>query len=107
MENEGMSISLGDIWHAVKKNLILIISIVLLTTIVGAVYTFAFTTPKYESTSSIVVQVSVPSNKNEDYDILESLRYVETVKDMLTENKLLMPIAEENGLSYYQLGSVK
>ena len=102
MDNESTSISLGDIFRVIKKNILIIIAIVAIITTLGAVYTFKGTTPHYTSTSSIVVQVPAQSgqSQNPDYDINTSLRYVDTVKDMILENTILDPIAAKYELSY-------
>ena len=98
---ENNSITLKDIGRVLFKNKLIISIIVLVTTIIGAVYTFALTTPKYSSTASIIVQVPVGSS-NSQYDIVSSLRYVDTVLDAVTENTILKPVAEKNDISLMQ-----
>ena len=99
---ENNSITLKEIGRVLFKNTLSISIIVLVTTIIGAVYTFALTTPKYSSTASIIVQVPVGSS-NSQYDIVSSLRYVDTVLDAITENTILKPVAEKNDISLNRL----
>ncbi|MGM9970492.1 MAG: polysaccharide biosynthesis tyrosine autokinase [Anaeroplasma sp.] len=109
--NENNSITLNDIFRVIKKNIILIVSFIFAITLLGGVYVFCFTTPKYSSTSSVVVQVPVSNNSNNSqYDIVTSLRYVETVLDMIPETSILEPVAEkykdEYGITYSTLCSM-
>lgn len=99
---ENNSITLKDIGRVLFKNKFIILIIVAVVTVLGTIYTFAFTTPKYTSTSSIIVQVPAGSS-NSQYDIVSSLRYVDTVVDAITENNILGPVAEKNNIALKKL----
>lgn len=102
MENKEESISLGDIFNVIKKNIILIAIIVVSITVIGSVVTIKTIKPKYASTSSIVV--SVPSNSTGDTtDVTNSIRFTVSVSDGIKETSILKPVAEEYNLTYTQL----
>lgn len=100
MENKEESISLGDIFNVIKKNIILVAIIIASITVIGSIVTIKTIKPKYASTSSVVVQVPSTGDK---YDITNSLRFTETVSDTIKESSILNPIALEFDLTYTQL----
>lgn len=100
MEEKNSSITLADIWRVIKKNIILIGVVTMSVLLIGAVYTFKFTTPTYASSSSIVVAIE---ETTDDTDYSNSLRAVVTVADEVKSSKMLEPVAAKYNMSVSQL----
>ena len=102
MEEKNNSITLSDIWRVIKKNIILIGVITMSILLVGAIYTFKFTTPTYASSSSIVVAIEETASET---DYSNSLRAVVTVADEVKSSKKLEPIANKYNMTVSQVAS--
>lgn len=95
-------IRLGDIFHVLWKNIILIAVITAVIFVCGIVYTFAIAKPQYSSDQSFVVALRDVSTG----DITEgtpSVNVVNTVSGLVTENRVLQPVADDNNLSVSSL----
>ena len=97
MEEE-KSISLGDIFRVLKKNIILIAIIVASAILIGGVYTFGIAKEKYRADTTIMVAVirdnQSDSNNNVDYN--STMYMIESVKKLVKEDIVLKSVAEEN-----------
>ncbi len=89
MENQE-GISLTELLHLLVKNIFLIVGIILFVTTLGIIYTKFIVTPKYQSTSDILVQVSNEgSNNPNDVDLTSTLRLIQTVSEFIEKDIVL------------------
>ncbi len=84
---ESKGITLGDLIGAVKKNWIVMAIIVVAITLIGSLYVKLGVTPTYSAHSSIVVQVPTSSSSN-NVDVSNSIRYVYTVTNLITDESI-------------------
>jgi capsular exopolysaccharide synthesis family protein len=100
-------INILDILNVLWKNIILIAIITVCVTIVGFVYTFAVVDEKYESKATFVVAVndknSGTSSSTSDYDLTNSLRLVQTVATLVTEDIVIDDVAAAHNLTSKEL----
>lgn len=98
---EESTIRLGEIFHLLWKNKILIAVITAVCFLIGIIYTFGIVHPQYRSSSMVLVAVTQPSapSGGEDVDYTNSLRIVNTVARLVQEDVVLDPVAEEYDLS--------
>lgn len=89
------SITLGDLWNIIKKNLILIAVIIVAIVLVGGIYTFAIAKEKYKSSTTLLV--AVKSDSTDTVDLTYSLRVVGDVAKLATEDIVLDNVAIKNG----------
>lgn len=89
------SITLGDLWNIIKKNLILIAVIIVAIVLVGGIYTFAIAKEKYKSSTTLIV--AVKSGSSDTVDSTYSLRIVGDVAKLATEDIVLDNVAIKNG----------
>lgn len=96
MQEKEKSITLGDIFRVLWKNIILLAGITCVVFIVGVIYTFAIAKPSYKSTASITVAIDTNSQvQSSSIDYTNSIRAVVTVADTITKNSILDPVAKE------------
>lgn len=96
-KEENKTITLGDLILAIKKNWIVMAIIVVAVTLVGSLYVKLGVTPTYSAYSSIIIQVpNDTSSASDDVNISDSIRYVYTVTDLITDDK----IADEVAVAY-------
>ena len=94
MKEKEKSITLGDIFRVLWKNIILLVSVTAFVTLVGIVYTFVIAKPTYTSSASVIV--AVPSSASIDtIDYSNSIRATVTVADSITENSILGPVVKK------------
>ena len=91
-------IALGDLFNAILKNIWAVITITLLITILGAVYTFTLAKEKYQSTSTIIVTITQNNSSGLDYDNSSKLIY--TVRDLIKQDIVLGDVAKDYNLDY-------
>lgn len=91
-------IALGDLFNAILKNIWAVITITLLITILGAVYTFTLAKEKYQSTSTIIVAITQNNSSGLDYDNSSKLIY--TVRDLIKQDIVLGDVAKDYNLDY-------
>lgn len=95
-EKDGINIS--DIIRVLKKNVILMLSILGAVLIIGMLYTFVFVKPKYKSQATIFVLSSsyyahyYDSNAS---DSSESIRFTLSVANIIKGDALLHPVYEK------------
>ncbi len=94
-----------DILRIIKKNIVLAISIILITLGIGLIYTFGIKNPVYKSTAQ--VYVVVPSSYayaiEGSYDPSDSIKYTHTVATIIKGNVILSPIATKYDMTYQEL----
>ena len=95
MQEKEKSITLGDIFHVLWKNIILLAVITGVVFVLGILYTFAIAKPTYKSDAAITVAIETTTASQESYDYTNSIRAVVTVADTITENSILDPILDE------------
>ena len=91
MKEKEKSITLGDIFRVLWKNIILLCAITVAVTVIGIIYTFAIAKPTYTSSSSVIVAVPQGSGVNSS----ESIRITVTVADTIKENAILKPVVDK------------
>lgn len=105
--NEESSINLGELVRVLWKNAVLIAAIALCVLIVGAVYTFGVVREKYKSSATVVVALSDKNTEaGTEYDYTNSLKLIETVASLVTEDVVLEPVAAEYGIGAGALKSM-
>ena len=96
LPREEKGFTFADFWYVIRKFWLLIVAITAASTVIGAVYTFAFAKPNYKSTSSVIVAVETQSQGGtETVDYANSLRVVNTVGDFVDDDLVLEPIAKQ------------
>ena len=95
-------IRLGDIFHVLWKNIILIAIITAAVFVCGIVYTFAIAKPTYSSESSFMVTLG-EDETGVTLTGQPSSGLVSTVARLVTENKVLSPVAEKNNMTVGEL----
>lgn len=91
-------INFSDIYHVIKKNLFLLLAIVVATFTIGIIYTFVLVTPRYQSTASVfVLSASYYSHyyDSEASDASESIRFTLSVATIIEGDSLLKPVYED------------
>ena len=83
-EKESKGITILDLLRAVKRNWIVMLCIVLVCSIVGVVYAKVGLHDSYKATSTLVIQIPY-ENTNNSTDLSNSIRYVYTVNDLITD----------------------
>lgn len=107
---EESTVSLSDIFRVLRKNVILIAVITVCIFILGAVYTFAIAHEKYTAKSTVIVSMESQTSTSGSFDYTNSLRIVETVASLATEDIVLDEVAEvfaeEYGLTSKSIASM-
>ncbi len=105
MEEE---ISLAELFAILKKRMPMIISVGLVTLILAAVFTFFIATPKYSSTTQILVNRKTESAEGMQLnDINTNVQMINTYKDIIKGPVILNEVSEklETNLTTAQLSS--
>lgn len=89
-ESKENSITLGDIFNSLKKHFILLAIITIAITFLGGIYTFTLAKEKYQSSVTLIVAASDGNST----DVVNSLRFVNTIADLATEDVVLTKVAE-------------
>jgi capsular polysaccharide biosynthesis protein len=87
-EKSEEGISLLDLINMVKNNIILIISIVFVTTILGGLVSMFVIDPKYESNADVMIQVQ-SSSSEVGYDYTTAQKLVTTIAEFLRKEVVL------------------
>ena len=95
MQEKEKSITLGDIFHVLWKNIILLAVITGVVFVIGVLYTFVIAKPTYKSDAAITVAIETTTASQESYDYTNSIRAVVTVADTITKNSILDPVLDE------------
>lgn len=95
MQEKQTSITLGDIFRVLWKNVILFCIITFSVLVLGVLYTFGVAKPTYKSSASIIVAVETNTTNTVDVDYTNSVRATITVADTIEENTILSPVAKQ------------
>lgn len=97
MEEE---ISLVELFGILKKHIRVIILTTVLTTIIAAMYTLFLVTPKYQSSTEMLVSHSADSTTQNftQQDINTSIQLINTYSDIIRNDVILDPVIEELSL---------
>lgn len=98
LSNREETIRLGDLFHVLWKNIILVAIITAVIFVCGIIYTFAIAQPQYSSEATFIVAVNV-SGSSDNVDYSNSLRLVETAAQLVTEDGVIDPVAEKHDIS--------
>src|SRR5690625_658685 len=98
MEEE---ISLVELFDILKKHIRVIILTTVLTAIIAAIYTFLLVTPKYQSSTEMLVSHSADSTTQNftQQDINTSIQLINTYSDIIRNDVTLDPVIEELNLN--------
>lgn len=92
-ETKEKYITLGDIFYSLKKRLRLLIIITLVVTALGSVYTLGIAKEKYKSTITLMVAAEETGASEVNYT--NSLRLIDTVSSLITEDIVLNEVAKQ------------
>lgn len=97
MEEE---ISLVELFGILKKHIRVIILTTVLTTVIAAIYTFFLVTPKYQSSTEMLVSHSSDNTTTNvtQQDINTSVQLINTYSDIIRNDVILDPVIEELNL---------
>ena len=87
-------ISLGEIIHAILKNIWYVVIITIGVIILGAIYTFAIAKEKYSASSTIVVAITT-DEAGESLDYSNSSRLIYTIADLIKQDVILDDVAQQ------------
>lgn len=98
MEEE---ISLVELFGILKKHIRVIILTTVLTTIIAAMYTLFLVTPKYQSSTEMLVSHSSEATTTNvtQQDINTSIQLINTYSDIIRNDVILDPVIEELDLN--------
>lgn len=92
MEEE---ISLSELFGVLKKRMVMIISLTLIALILAAVFTFFIATPKYSSTTQLLVNRTTNTNEGVQLnDISTNVQMINTYKDIIKGPVILNDVSE-------------
>ena len=93
--NEGLSIL--DIWNILTKHLLLISITTFVFLLLSTIYVFFIVVPDYKSNADVMIQVeqdtSSPSNNN--FDLVNAFRLIDTVAELMTKEVVLEKALEK------------
>ena len=93
---EEKGFTFADFWYVIRKFWLLILLVTVGTTAIGAIFTFGIAKPDYRSTSNVIVAVEAQSQGGtETVDYTNSLRVVNTIGDLVDDDVVLEPVANE------------
>ena len=92
LSNREETIRLGDLFHVLWKNIILVAIITAVIFVCGIIYTFAIAQPQYSSEATFIVAVNA-SGSSDNVDYSNALRLVETAAQLVTEDGVIDPVA--------------
>ena len=106
-EQEEKSIKISTLFKYLWRNIILFAAVAIGVLVIGLVYSFAIVKPTYKSEATFVVAVKVNGDADSNsVDYVNSFRIIETVANLVTEDIVLKPVADEYGLSKGQLSGM-
>ncbi|HLR92504.1 MAG TPA: Wzz/FepE/Etk N-terminal domain-containing protein [Atopostipes sp.] len=96
MEEE---ISLVELFGILKKHFRVIVLTTLFTAVIAAIYTFFLVTPKYQSSTEMLVSQSSDNTTSvSTQDINTSVQLINTYSDIIRNEVILEPVIDELGL---------
>src|SRR5699024_3392639 len=90
-------ISLVELFDILKKHIRIIILTTVLTAVIATIYTFFLVTPKYQSSTEMLVSHSSDSTTQNvtQQDITTSIQLINTYSDIIRNDVTLDPVIEE------------
>lgn len=98
VDEEESGITLKDIFYIIKKNIIVILSIIVAVLIVGSVYTFKIQKPVYQSSAEVMVSASSSDIEGQNYSLASYLTntFVAYFKSDLVLDGVVNKLNEQN-----------
>lgn len=98
VDEEESGITLKDIFYIIKKNIIVILSIIVAVLIVGSVYTFKIQKPVYQSSAEVMVSASSSDREEYNYSLASYLTntFVAYFKSDLVLDEVVNKLNEQN-----------
>lgn len=98
VDEEESGITLKDIFYIIKKNIIVILSIIVAVLIVGSVYTFKIQKPIYQSSAEVMVSASSSDIEGQNYSLASYLTntFVAYFKSDLVLDEVVNKLNEQN-----------
>lgn len=98
VDEEESGITLKDIFYIIKKNIIVILSIIVAVLIVGSVYTFKIQKPVYQSSAEVMVSASSSDIEGQNYSLASYLTntFVAYFKSDLVLDEVVNKLNEQN-----------
>ena len=98
VDEEESGITLKDIFYIIKKNSIVILSIIVAVLIVGSVYTFKIQKPVYQSSAEVMVSASSSDIEGQNYSLASFLTntFVAYFKSDLVLDEVVNKLNEQN-----------
>lgn len=90
-----VEINLKELYRIIKKKLIFIITITLIGLLLAAFYTFFITTPKYSSTTQLIVNRTQQTEAIQRSDIETNVQLISTYQDIIIGPVILDDVREE------------
>lgn len=106
MDKNEKTIDLLELLNNIKKHIIFILSITILFTVLGGVFTKIFVTPKYESSATMIVNTRKEQNVVVTNDqILSAQKLASTYSVIILSDTVLNKVIDNLGLdlSYHEL----
>lgn len=98
VDEEESGITLKDIFYIIKKNIIVILSIIVAVLIIGSVYTFKIQKPIYQSSAEVMVSASSSDIEGQNYSLASYLTntFVAYFKSDLVLDEVVNKLNEQN-----------
>lgn len=103
MNNDELEIDLGELFKALKKNILLIVVISILCAIVGFVSSMFLINKKYNSEATIYITPKVTEQGTIDYNSIQTnSRMVNNYMEILKGETILAKVADQVGMESYE-----
>lgn len=97
-EDDEVTIDLGEVWHYIRKHLVQILIVPIVTGVVCALVSMFLIAPKYSSTATLYLTPLVNDTGDVDYTSLQTnTKLVNNVVALLTQDNVLEKVAKDNG----------
>ena len=102
MNNDELEIDLGELFKALKKNILLIVVISILCAVVGFVSSMFLINKKYSSEATIYITPKVTDQGTIDYNSIQTnSRMVNNYMEILKGETILAKVADQAGMESY------
>lgn len=102
MNNDELEIDLGELFKALKKNILLIVVISILCAVVGFVSSMFLINKKYSSEATIYITPKVTEQGTIDYNSIQTnSRMVNNYMEILKGETILAKVADQVGMESY------
>lgn len=103
MNNDELEIDLGELFKALKKNILLIVVISILCAVVGFVSSMFLINKKYSSEATIYITPKVTEQGTIDYNSIQTnSRMVNNYMEILKGETILAKVADQVGMESYE-----